>query len=259
MARAIDITGQKFGRLTALHPLDERRDGRIVWQCICECGGVARVTFSSLRSGKTKSCGRLQKEIFRARDITGQRFGYLVALYPVGKNRSDKTMWRLRCDCGQEVERSILGLGTKTRSCGCLRREQARQRAYRHGGALPGNQVASLYGTWVQMKNRCSNPNSKTFKYYGGRGITFAPEWINFIPFRDYILQNLGPRPKGHTLDRIFNDEDYAPGNLRWAPHSTQMLNSRRSRLNKDIDVLIIQCFDEFRRKPRRSVSREVC
>jgi hypothetical protein len=66
-----------------------------------------------------------------------------------------------------------------------------------------------------------------------------APEWIkDFVVFRDYINQNLGPRPKGCTIDRIDNDEGYFPGNIRWATPSVQSNNTNRTKLGK-----ILQAF----------------
>jgi hypothetical protein len=54
-----DLTGKKFGRLTAICVLDERRRGKAVWKCSCDCGNTASVTSDGLLSGKTKSCGCL--------------------------------------------------------------------------------------------------------------------------------------------------------------------------------------------------------
>src|SRR5262249_14940507 len=122
--------------------------------------------------------------------------------------------------------------------CGCLRSEQTAQRNYRHGDATRDN-TTSLYKCWIQMKQRCLDPKAISFKNYGGRGITFAPEWIEFIPFRDYIFQNLGPRPKGCSIDRIENNEGYYPGNLKWSTSSEQTHNSRRSRLNRVVGCAI--------------------
>ncbi len=70
------------------------------------------------------------------------------------------------------------------------------------------------------------------WKNYGARGIRMAAEWIHdFDAFRDHI----GPRPGlGFSLDRIDNDGDYAPGNVRLATASQQRLNQRRSRHNQE-------------------------
>jgi hypothetical protein len=91
------------------------------------------------------------------------------------------------------------------------------------------------------MKQRCLNPKAKGYKNYGGRGITIAPEWIDdFQAFRDYVNQNLGPRPSPyHTIDRIENDEGYEPGNLKWSTKSQQIHNSRQSVVNKVLDAVL--------------------
>jgi len=62
MSKALDLTGQKFGRLTAINPTEERSQGRVVWHCECECGNTIEVPSHSLVSGNTKSCGCLKKE-----------------------------------------------------------------------------------------------------------------------------------------------------------------------------------------------------
>lgn len=83
-----------------------------------------------------------------------------------------------------------------------------------------------LYYTWMQMKQRCYNPNATSYKNYGGRGITVFAEWReSFQTFLDYV----GPRPEGKTMDRINNDGNYEPGNVRWATGVEQIANRRSS------------------------------
>lgn len=113
----IDITGQKFGRLTAIRYLGtEGRKAK--WLCRCDCGNISEVTSNNLRRGGTKSCGCLKDENHKRRDLTGQRFGRLVAIRPAGPRK-----WLCRCDCGTEttVFTGALTSGG-TRSCGCGRR-----------------------------------------------------------------------------------------------------------------------------------------
>lgn len=85
-----------------------------------------------------------------------------------------------------------------------------------------------LYKTWDMMRQRCTNKNHTSYKRYGGRGIRVFPEWENsFVKFSEYVEKELGPRPTGHSLDRIDNDQGYIPGNLRWASRKIQQRNRR--------------------------------
>jgi len=84
------------------------------------------------------------------------------------------------------------------------------------------------YSMWANIKVRCWNPKCKDFEHYGGRGINIYKEWrFDFWEFANYIDTNLGPRPPKHSIDRINNDGDYEPGNLRWSDNSKQQLNRR--------------------------------
>jgi hypothetical protein len=85
-----------------------------------------------------------------------------------------------------------------------------------------------LYGSWYRMMHRCYNPSDEQYADYGGRGITVCPEWHDPTAYVAYIERELGPRPPGHTLDRIDNDGPYGPGKVRWAPRSVQNSNQRR-------------------------------
>lgn len=77
------------------------------------------------------------------------------------------------------------------------------------------------------MKARCDNPNDKSYPDYGGRGISYHKEWAAF----DAFYSAVGPRPSlKHSLDRINNDGNYEPGNVRWADAQTQSRNRRTSR-----------------------------
>lgn len=81
-----------------------------------------------------------------------------------------------------------------------------------------------LYSTWQGMKNRCMNPKSDTYGYYGGRGIKVCERWLDFANF----LEDVGDKPTlKHSLDRIDNDGDYEPGNVKWATQIEQVANQR--------------------------------
>lgn len=86
-----------------------------------------------------------------------------------------------------------------------------------------------MYNSWLGIKQRVSYKGHSDWYRYGGRGIAMAPEWFkNSIAFCSWVDENLGPRPSGMTLDRIDNNGNYEPGNLRWADGSTQRLNQER-------------------------------
>lgn len=64
MAKALDLTGQRFGRLTAISPTYERGPHReILWRCRCDCGNETVVRGTTLRNGETRSCGCLRLEL----------------------------------------------------------------------------------------------------------------------------------------------------------------------------------------------------
>lgn len=75
MSQKVNLTGQRFGRLVALRPTSERKQGKVVWECRCSCGEVARTTSVSLRQGWTRSCGCLRREVVSERSI-GNTHGF---------------------------------------------------------------------------------------------------------------------------------------------------------------------------------------
>ena len=85
------------------------------------------------------------------------------------------------------------------------------------------------YRCWSSIKTRCYNPNSRGYQWYGARGISMCQAWRDsFTAF----LAHIGQRPTDlHTLDRIDNDGNYEPGNVRWATRNEQSQNTRLTRL----------------------------
>lgn len=85
------------------------------------------------------------------------------------------------------------------------------------------------YSVWHMMKDRCYNPASKTFRYYGARGILVCDRWKqSFQCFYD----DMGPRPSlNHSLDRLNNNAGYEPLNCAWRTSRVQSRNRRSTRL----------------------------
>lgn len=105
-----------------------------------------------------------------------------------------------------------------------LETDEAPRRSRRERHGLCGTPT---YRSWVAMKARCNNPNTKSYKDYGGRGIKVCDRWANsFVAF----LEDMGERPEGETLDRIDLNGDYEPGNCRWLPRANQTRNTRRNK-----------------------------
>lgn len=162
----------------------------------------------------------------KRKDHTGKRFGRLVIIGISSIGNYGHQYVNARCDCGVEKKVQIGNLTSgRTVSCGCRRRE-AKGRTVTHGHTR-GRFQTREYKSITCAYQRCYNPKADSFPYYGGRGIKFAAEWRTD---RRAMLDYLGPRPPGTSIDRIDPDGDYAPGNVRWATASQQNLNKRRAR-----------------------------
>lgn len=167
-------------------------------------------------------------DIKRVRDLTGQRFGKLVARSIVGQDKHKNVIWLCDCDCGRthEVVSRALVSGS-VRSCGCMGHGEFRnKRKEKHGCSKE-----RLYRVWGCMLNRCYDPNRNEYPSYGGRGIEVCDEWRNsYMEFRSWAYSNgYDPTLPGNecTLDRIDVDGNYEPSNCRWIPMSKQCLNKQ--------------------------------
>ena len=140
-----DITGKRFGKLTALYPTGAQgRGGSLIWRCKCDCGGEVDAPLNQLSSGYRKSCGCLSRPPLK--DFVGKRFGGLVVQKYAGK-WGGVHRWQCVCDCGNEavVDQSSLQSG-KTKSCGCRQKT-----AYRENLKLvDGTSVTKLEATRSQ-------------------------------------------------------------------------------------------------------------
>lgn len=112
-----NLIGQKFGRLTVIKDSGQRNNDRqIMWECKCECGNITLVATKYLTSEKTQSCGCIKTV-----DLTGQRFGKLIAIRPTEKRSGRSIVWECKCECGNLAYISTRNLRCgDTNSCGCL-------------------------------------------------------------------------------------------------------------------------------------------
>ena len=191
-----DLTGRKFGRLTAHWPV----------------GKAGGPTYS----------------------LSGRKFDRVrAAAY---RPSSAQVVWLATCDCGNSIEVFAASLTSgNTRSCGCLKNERssAQLRGNQNNlihGHLRKKEKTREYKTWQGMIARCSKPSNPSYRNYGARGITVCDRWKIFTNF----LADMGPRPEGRSLDRYpNNDGNYELGNCRWATRKEQAANCRR---RKDVE-----------------------
>jgi hypothetical protein len=87
------------------------------------------------------------------------------------------------------------------------------------------NPKGRTYAIWSAMIQRCTNPENRQWRNYGGRGITVCDRWLTFVNF----LEDMGEKPPDRSLDRIDNERGYEPGNARWATWTEQANNRRRN------------------------------
>ena len=218
------FVGDKIHKLTILKVIK----GRTGYSYVCKCDCGKEVTLNQYRfTGKAnaQSCGCIRHNI---KNMKGQKFGRLLVL-EFAEVRRRNAHWKCLCDCGKEVivAGSRLRNGT-SKSCGCLTIEASKSRGYSNA---QGYSSTKLYTVWNGMKHRCEDPKSKSYRFYGQRGVSICDEWKNdFSAFRKwayesgYVEDVFGV----YTLDRIDPYGNYEPSNCRWISIAEQQRNKRK-------------------------------
>lgn len=133
MSKLIDLTGQRFGRLTVLEK-DENRKSKTgsYWVCKCDCGNIKSVRSASLREGAIRSCGCYRKDFLselKAENLIGAKFGKLTVIGRSLERSSDNRIkWICECECGNQTTVTAHDLKSfHTLSCGCNRKSFGEQ------------------------------------------------------------------------------------------------------------------------------------
>lgn len=192
-------TGVKFNMLTLIKEVDGKKvpSGQVhrmgLWKC--DCGNEKEIRYTRVKDGYTVSCGCYSKKV--SRDL----------------------MLKLRVDtnCAGDFKKGNVPVN------------------YVDGdnNKINKNECYYIARLWQGIKQRCYNPNERSYKWYGADGIRMYGPWINDRQsFKKWILDNLGHRPEGYSIDRIDFKGNYEPGNLRWADKKTQSMNRRNVKKN---------------------------
>ena len=224
MAKFVDLTGKRFGRLVAQRFVKE--NGQIKWICACDCGGQAITTGTKLKNGHTSSCGCLQRERTSKacqKDYTGEKYGKLSVIRRISE-KGKSVKYECVCDCGNHV--IVLGsnlVAGATRSCGCIRKEKTKKLKLSHG-----KWGTRIYKCWRNMLDRCENEKNKEYKNYGGREIQVCSEWHDFSKFYEWAVAN--GYKNSLTIERMDVNKGYSPENCIWADLYTQARNRTDNR-----------------------------
>jgi hypothetical protein len=245
---------QRFGRLvviqTGLHTgqSPKKSAGWRAAMCRCDCGTEVTVAVSHLVSGRNKSCGCLLKDASFSAE--GRRAGIAFARSAEGRARAARMRAEQTPEQAARRDAKLLahvrspegrahaaGLRSRQTPEQAARREANRKPPpvnYRHG--LAAN---PLYRLHAAMMRRCYDEDWPGYRNWGGRGVRVNEAWHDVRVFIAAVEAEIGPRPEGrtpggmpvYTLDRIDNDGNYEPGNVRWATMAEQSANSRRHKL----------------------------
>lgn len=175
-------------------------------------------------------------------DLTGKKFNRLtVTNFSHKQDKGRKYFWNCLCDCKNTIiVRSDHLKNGHTKSCGCLRPETITKHSLGWSRS---------YACWFGMKDRCNNPNNKSYHRYGGRGIRVCDEWKDVEVF----IRDMGHPPDTDLqIDRIDNDGDYEPSNCRWV---TKEQNARNRSNNRRVDIngrvqTVVEWAREYNIKP---------
>lgn len=213
----LNLLGQKFGKLTVIEEMPSK-NGYSMWKCKCECGNIVIIRGSHLTSENTKSCGctstnkLIEYNHTRMKDLTNQKFGELIALYPNGSNDRRRIIWHCKCSCGKECNLSSDDLiSGNTKSCGCKRN--------------------SSFGE-EKIKNFLEQNKIDYIKEYTPKTLSFKGRFDFYIPSMNVIIEYDGIQHYEKGTGNYDNDEKFI---------ITQEHDQIKNQWCKDNDIILIR------------------
>lgn len=196
----MNLTGQRFGRLIVTEKTTEKYRTEYIYRCQCDCGKEKLTTSSMLKRGVVQSCGCLRHE-FKRRDVTGKRFGRLVAISPTDRTERNTVVWKWQCDCGNIIEASMHYVTNGSRrSCGCLARDTKKVQAVsmqEKCGRMEGTSLSQIKSKKTAVNNTSGRRGvtwNKTHKRWSAR-IQFKGKSI-WLGWHDRIEDAIKARKK---------------------------------------------------------------
>lgn len=214
------IIENRVGRRYGDYEITSLDDARYTMVCV-RCGHQRVIAVSHFNNLKFE-CHECAKRKIKFDDSYIGRKNNMLTVLGYERVSSERNWFRCKCDCGKivTVKPTFWENGT-VKSCGCF----AESKKLEHSEAL--DRLRRIYSGMIQ---RCYNPNSHAYKYYGERGISICDEWrYDREAFIAWALSH--GYSNNLTIDRINNDGNYEPDNCRWADRKTQANNQRRDNI----------------------------
>lgn len=234
--RVIVNTGDRYGMLTVVeelpHTIDTQQKKQRVFKLVCDCGEFVIRQRISLRQSASCGCRRLGRSI----DLTGKRFGKLVAKYnTLEKTKIGSYIWNCQCDCGKEINLACSRLVHEGKDdCGCSFVESksptAKVKLVSPRMSKHGMTGTPTYRSWSKL---CSRTRSEEYAEWHG-DVTICDRWDTTKggSFENF-LEDMGERPEGMTINRINGAKCYSKETCEWASLSLQSFDQKRKKQNK--------------------------